>query len=280
MVPQGRLNSLFVYTHFDSHCFSFELEAQTSMDRPIARFAYDALGMEILRVYTMLNPVMEEFAQVLWGDDAYRVIHNHMFWHRDGRCYGDSHALTAALEEWSYEVWGWKCNISTYRQLIAGLGKYWTVLNMDPEEEWTSLMDAGAGRSSSTGDRIYGIMAGDLLHFNTKMVQLFKALSNIHHHWFLRLKVKGPIYTIDQIEKAKIYYQTPQTLALHASTSDAAAAAAAAAAPASTACPPLNRSEITQIANEMQPFIMDMFETSMAKMMASFFFFFGLMFTG
>ena len=235
------------------------------MDRPIAQFAYDALGMEILQVYTMLNPVMEEFAQVLWDDNAYRVIHNHMFWHRDGKCYEDSHPLTAALEEWTSEVWGWKCNISTYHQLIAGLGKYWTVLNMDPEEEWTSLMDAGAGHSSSTGDWIYGIMAGDLLHFNTKMVQLFKALSHIHHHWFLQLQVKGPIYTLDQIEKGKIHYETAQASEPQPSTSDAA--------PVATPAPhaPLSWSEIKQIANEMQPFIMDMFETCMAKMMVSVF---------
>jgi hypothetical protein len=143
----------------------------------------------LLKYLVFVRQTEEVFGSYLWGPDASKVLHYHLFYHSHGRVMGE---LT--LKHLKVEL-----NMSTYCHLAAALGCHLMVGIMDPEEELTTGMDAVAGRQTVTSEATYGLQPGEVGRVNDRVITLFHAMARLWHAKVLGLKLKGRIATLKEI---------------------------------------------------------------------------------
>lgn len=183
----------------------------------IPRFLHTELGNLLIRYGVYVRPTEEFFASKLWGRPAYEVLHTTMFWHGHGKRCSDAEDLGKHLKEATGKYLGVALGVQKWRHLAAAVGRLFMII-VDPDEQRaTNMMDAGAGRSTTTSDMIYALEPGDLGKINTRILAKFKAVAALWQHHAFGLTFKKRVASIKEIlhPDAEI---GPDGLALHTNT--------------------------------------------------------------
>jgi hypothetical protein len=140
----------------------------------------------------------EVFGSYLWGPDASKVLHYHLFYHGHGRVMS-TFDMSNIMGELTLKHLKVELNVSTYRHLAAALGRHLMVGIIDPEEDLTTGMDAMAGRQTVTSEAIYGLQPGEVGRVNDRVMTLFRAMARLWHARVLGLKLEGRVATLNEI---------------------------------------------------------------------------------
>src|SRR4029077_15530656 len=101
--------------------------------------------------------------------------------------------------------------------LAAAVGRLFMII-VDPDEQRvTNMMDAGAGRTTTTSDLIYALEPGDLGKINTRILAKFKAVSALWQHHAFGLTFKKRVVAMKEILQPDAEIG-PDGLALHPKT--------------------------------------------------------------
>jgi hypothetical protein len=148
----------------------------------IPRFAHKLLGDLLVKYLVYVRPTEEVFAKKLWGLDAYRTLHTTMFWYGNGRRCEDSEDLSKHLKEATGRHLGVALGVQKWRHLATAVGRLYMIMIDPQEQKVTNMMDAGAGRTTTTSDLIYALEPGDLGRLNTRTIAKFKACAALWQH--------------------------------------------------------------------------------------------------
>ena len=156
----------------------------------IPRFAHEQLGQLLIKYLIYIRTTEEVFACKLWGDDAYRVLHTYMFWRAEGVQFEDADQFSPILKAATAKYLHAGLNVHRWRHLAAALGRLYLVIMEDNEDD-TNMMDAAAGRTTTTSERIYALEPGDLGRLNIHVMAKFRAISTIWQNKAFGLTFRG-----------------------------------------------------------------------------------------
>jgi hypothetical protein len=148
----------------------------------IPRFAHKLLGDLLIKYLVYVRPTEEIFGRKLWGLDAYRVLHTTMFWCGRGKRCDDSDDLSKHLKEATGRYLGVALGVQKWRHLATAVGRLYMIMIEPSEQKMTTMMDAGAGRTTTTSELIYALEPGDLGRLNTRTMAKFKATAALWQH--------------------------------------------------------------------------------------------------
>jgi hypothetical protein len=152
----------------------------------------------LLKYLVFVRQTEEVFGTYLWGPDASKILHYHLFYQGHGGVM-NTFDMSRVMGELTLEHLKVELNVSTYRHLAAALGRHLMVGIMDPEEELTTGMDAMAGRQTSTSEAIYGLQPGEVGRVNDRVIALFRGMARLWHARVLGLKLDGKVATLNEI---------------------------------------------------------------------------------
>jgi len=90
-------------------------------------------------------------------------------------------------------------NVASYRHLAAALGRYLSVGIIEDNEEVIDVMDAMAGRQTTTSDSIYGLQPNEVGRVNERILAMFRATARLWHKKVLHLSVGDNVASLKQI---------------------------------------------------------------------------------
>jgi hypothetical protein len=145
-----------------------------------------------------------------------------MFWHGDGKRCDDSDDLSKHLKEATGRYLGVALGVQKWRHLATAVGRLYMIL-IDPDEhKMINMMDAGAGRTTTTSELIYALEPGDLGRLNTRTVAKFKATAALWQHNAFGLSFNKRVPSMKEILQPNADIG-PDGLALHQKAAAAAA---------------------------------------------------------
>jgi hypothetical protein len=122
--------------------------------------------------------VEEIFAKALWGDEAYEVLRYELFYRPGGLSCSDHNSLSTALKEFLDTHLDAPIAVADYRHLATAIGR--DLLGVvEDDTDLTTGMDAAAGRSTATSDRIYGIPTEQLGMLSTKRIAFHLTIDDL-----------------------------------------------------------------------------------------------------
>lgn len=174
------------------------MSSKLGLDRMIPRFAHTDLGMLLVKYLIYIRTTEELFARYLWGMSAYRVVHTYMFWRSKGLRFDEGDEFTPILKAATAKYLGAGLNVHKWRHLAAALGRLFLIIIEGNED--TNMMDAAAGRTTTTSERIYALQPGDLGRLNIHTMSKFRAMSNIWQNKAFHLVFNnGHLPTVDEV---------------------------------------------------------------------------------
>ena len=149
------------------------------MDRPIPRWSHPELGELALRYFIFLRFTEEIFAGELYGDDAAHVLHHEVFYRHGGESYTETDQLTHQLRKKTVQYLKVALGVQEWRHYAVAMGRRFMMGVMDPEDEFTTVMDAHQGHGGGISARIYALQPGQIGTLNEHTMALFLACARL-----------------------------------------------------------------------------------------------------
>jgi hypothetical protein len=174
------------------------MSSKLGLDGMIPCFVHVELGTLLVKYLIYIHTTEEVFARSLWGMSAYCVIHTYLFWRSKGLRFDEADKFTPILKASTAKYLGAGLNVHKWHHLAAALGHLFLIVIEGNED--TNMMDAAAGRTTTTSERIYALQPGDLGRLNIHTMSKFQAISNIWQNKAFHLVFNGgQVPTVDEV---------------------------------------------------------------------------------
>ena len=155
----------------------------------VPRHGPSAVTVLVLKYLIFVRRAEEVFAQILWGEPAYKVLRAALFYRDGGLCYTSASQLSSILTKHTSEHLKVELGVRYYRHLAVALGRaiLGVTIDEDVDETTTTGMDAAAGRTTLTSRRIYAIENDKLGFLNEHNVAVHRATDRLWHKKILKM---------------------------------------------------------------------------------------------